>query len=164
VKTIIGLFVCLFGAAGLVIALWFDLRDPPTELGSPRAADIEGLPVPNAADLIRNRPAEDEKEPGQLYVQYYVLPDDISERELDAWYDDRDLAGDRWRHWQWCREEVRTTYVPDFIWKDLAAGFVLVLDASTDTRRSRTKGQAIVRAEIRQLEATDPALGPGPVC
>ncbi len=65
----------------------------PHALGASRASSVQGLPVPQQAQVVA--------QVGR-HVVSYILPLGISLGALDQWYRIKLVPGRPWRGWTWC--------------------------------------------------------------
>jgi hypothetical protein len=118
---------------------------PPDGLGIARRSMVEDLPVPETAKVAPG--GKFSGGPFDLDAVTYVLPENVTGVEAEAWYVKRDLAGRDWHDWSWCGGEPgqRQAHEAAYVWERPDLDRVLALTPEEDANDfSPTFGRTII--------------------
>lgn len=125
------------------------------DLGERRESEIEALPIPEEADLLRGEFGTLEAGDGVVAGRVYDFPSGFSRGEVARWYQRfDDLAEQNWREtWIWCPTPSTDNGV-HYFWINNAFQAALSLEVETDDREdSPASGDPVVNLQIRELDA-----------
>lgn len=123
------------------------------DLGERRESDIEALPIPEEAELLRREFGTIEPGEGVVAGRVYGFASGYSKGEVEQWYERfDDLVEQNWREsWVWCPTPSTDRGV-HYFWINNEFQAALSLEVETDDREdSPASGDVVVNLQLREL-------------